>query len=200
MFGRPIFRRRRFTRRRFRRRRPTFKRATFTRGYINAAKTTLAFASTLGPKTIIQAVDTPLEGQEADLSTVNLECPVGSYIRKFWLQLNLAYVNQTQPEQISVLIYKDTKYGGFTDFTNARDEFLLNSDSWTIQARHASVIYFKTFLFSTQGDKINLSIRRIPKRLRTLKAGEAIKIIIQNHAAAAGTLHYAAVGKVVTTA
>lgn len=109
----------------------------------------------------------------------------------------IAAQNQTTATQVSVLMYKDTKYGGFTDFTNAKDEFLLNTDSWTIQARHASTCYFRTFLVSVQGDKATMMLR-IPRRLRFLKTTESIKLVIQNHAAANTQLTYAAVGKIVT--
>lgn len=112
--------------------------------------------------------------------TAIAEVEEGSKITGVDLTMELAGPPDTAPYVVSFLVWKDSAFGALTAPTTAAD-VLQPATTLQLKELKANACHFERFLITEQSDKRRFKLH-IPRRLRTLKQGEGIKISVSNGA------------------
>lgn len=102
----------------------------------------------------------------------------------------------TTPIFVAVLLYKDAAHGDIAPPTTAQDVI---NESITLQLAmlKKNTCHYAKFLLSVQGDKRSFFLR-IPKRMRTLRQGEAYTLVVTNGAPATTDITWFLQGRMIT--
>lgn len=177
--GMPGFRRMFRARRRFRRRGPRFLRAVTRSHHVNIVDDRITGAASAN-FTLLRTPATLDEDPDHSIvsnGTTIAECAENSRIVKTDLKIELAADAITDPFTVSVILWKDGIHGQVTQPTVAA--VLSPATTQALATTKQHICQFERFMFTSQGDKRVIHLR-IPRRLRQLRHGESIQLLVNS--------------------
>lgn len=163
---------------------------------INIASRSLAAATTdtIGLITTADSPDHTLVSNGTNVAQVDRNSRITG------IKVILSIVAAPAPDDpipVGVMLWKDNQYGQATPPTTT-DDILVPSTTMTLANQKANTCMFRRFYLTGVSDKYTMSLK-IPRRLRTLREGEFIRLIVSNLEAADEAIEWMAHGRIWTS-